>query len=121
MNGEAKYVMVCKDRGVPGEKTKFFFMDKDWTVQPLSEEKFLYPDAIIERPPEINTCFELASTLSKDFPFVRLDFYIVDHKIYFGEFTFTPAGAMDTAFKFKAPGATEDSDTILGKKLVLPQ
>lgn len=120
MNGEAKYVMVCKDRGVPGEKTKFFFMDRKWNVQPLSEEKFLYPDREIEKPREIDACFDVASKLSEEFPFVRMDFYIVDHKIYFGEFTFTPAGAMDKDFMFKAPGATEDTDTILGRELELP-
>lgn len=34
---------------------------------------------------------ELARILSKDFPFVRVDLYNVDGKIYFGELTFYPA------------------------------
>ena len=37
---------------------------------------------------------ELAATLSKGEELLRVDFYIIDNKIYFGEFTFTP----DTAF-----------------------
>ena len=40
--------------------------------------------------------FELASELSKGIPFVRVDFYNVDGKIYFGEMTFFPASGYDT-------------------------
>ena len=35
---------------------------------------------------------EIASTLSKGFPQVRIDFYNVRGRIYFGEMTFTCAG-----------------------------
>ena len=34
--------------------------------------------------------YELAETLCKDFPFVRIDFYNQDGEIYVGEMTFTP-------------------------------
>jgi hypothetical protein len=33
---------------------------------------------------------DIASKLSKDFPFVRVDLYNVNGKIYFGELTFYP-------------------------------
>lgn len=33
---------------------------------------------------------EMASTLSKGFPFVRVDLYEVGNTPYFGEMTFTP-------------------------------
>ena len=33
--------------------------------------------------------------LSKPFPLVRVDLYIVDNKVYFGELTFTPAAGLD--------------------------
>ena len=32
--------------------------------------------------------------MSKGFPFVRMDFYDVNGKIYFGEYTFFPASGM---------------------------
>lgn len=120
MNGEARYVMVCKDRGCPGEKTKFFFMDRDWNKMPFSEEVFLYPETVIEKPEEIDRAFDIATQLSEDFPFARVDLYIVDHKIYFGELTFTPSAGMDTDLMFVAPGASEDIDAILGRELKLP-
>jgi hypothetical protein len=46
----------------------------------------------IERPDCLETMIELATVLSAPFEFVRIDFYLsVDSKIYFSEFTFTPA------------------------------
>lgn len=38
---------------------------------------------------------ELAESLSKDIPFIRVDFYEVNGKIYFGELTFYPASGFD--------------------------
>ena len=119
MNGKATSVMVCEDRdGV--HHPKFFFMDKEWKKLPYTEEVFKYPDFQIEKPENMDKAFEVAESLAKEFPFVRVDLYIVKDKIYFGELTFTPAAGMDTDFKFKAPGAEKDTDTILGEKLKLP-
>ena len=53
---------------------------------------------------------QAAVALSKDFCFVRVDFYVINNKPVFGELTFTP-------------GATECSQLFLeeqGAKLVLP-
>ena len=36
----------------------------------------------------------LAERLSDGFPFLRVDFYSVNNRIYFGEFTFSPNGGM---------------------------
>ncbi len=33
---------------------------------------------------------ELAKEMSKPFTYVRVDFYYINNKIYFGEITFTP-------------------------------
>lgn len=119
MNGKATSVMVCTDRdGV--HHPKFFFMDKNWNKLPYTEEALKYPDYSIEKPKCIKEAFETAEMLSREFPFVRVDLYIVGEKIYFGELTFTPAGGMDIEFKFKAPGAEKDTDTILGELLELP-
>ena len=39
---------------------------------------------------------EFAEKLSKDIPFVRVDFYEINNKVYFGELTFYPAAGMET-------------------------
>ena len=36
----------------------------------------------------------MASKLCKDFPFVRVDFFVTDNKYYFAELTFTPSACM---------------------------
>lgn len=46
---------------------------------------------IVEKPQNYEQMISLAETLSEGFPFVRVDFYNIDGKIYFGEMTFTPA------------------------------
>ena len=41
-----------------------------------------------EKPELFEEMKELAKILSKNIPFVRVDFYCVNHKVYFGELTF---------------------------------
>lgn len=49
----------------------------------------------LPRPNGIDKMFEIASELSKGQPFLRVDLYNVDGKIYFGELTFYPDGGVD--------------------------
>lgn len=44
----------------------------------------------IPAPKNLNQMIDIASRLSEDFPFVRVDLYNIDGKIYFGELTFYP-------------------------------
>lgn len=47
-------------------------------------------DQDIPAPKNLNEMLDIAVKLSKDFPFVRVDLYNIDGKIYFGELTFYP-------------------------------
>lgn len=112
MNGEAKYVMVCVDREI-GKHAAFYYFDRGWNMMPYSEDYFKDPNRVIPKPDHIDEAFEVAQQLSKDFPFVRTDLYIVDGKVLFGELTFTPSAGMDQS---RLP----ETDMILGKQLILP-
>lgn len=57
---------------------------------------------------------KLAEKLSKDIPFLRVDFYEINERVYFGELTFYPASGFE---KFKP----EEYDKILGDMLELPK
>lgn len=46
----------------------------------------------VAKPVNLNEMIEMAEKISQPFPFVRVDLYNIDGKIYFGEMTFTPAG-----------------------------
>lgn len=74
------------------------------TVCPADHSK------ILDKPKLFNKMIEYAEILSKNIPFVRIDFYNINGKIYFGEITFFPAAGMG---KFEP----EEWDIILGKWL----
>ena len=97
INGICKYVMVCLDREKKEEKTKFIYFDKNWNMKKdFSKDGKEYGDKVkVQKPKNLEKMFEFAEILSKGIPFVRVDFYEVDGKIYFGELTFFPSGGFD--------------------------
>ena len=92
--GEVDSVMICTGRGF--SEKRFFFFDKDWKLRKYNRSSLDLDDNFqLEKPKEIDTLFSLSEKLSKQDPFVRIDFYIIDGKIYFGEFTYFPASGFD--------------------------
>ena len=67
----------------------------------------------IEKPAEFELMRDLATKLSKGIPFVRIDFFDVNHHVYFGEFTFFDWGGL------RCFGGNWDYE--LGKLIVLPR
>ena len=94
-NGKAEYVMLCFDRFK--SETKFIYFDKNWNMKKeFSNDGLKYGESInVERPTSLNKMFEFAEKLSKGIPFVRVDFYEVNGKLYFGELTFYPSAGFD--------------------------
>ena len=93
-NGYVPCVMVCIDRHI--NDTKFYFFDKDWNLLKLNKRgKEASPNFTLPKPKNISEMFKIAEKLSKDIPFVRIDLYNADGKIYFGEITFFPDSGFD--------------------------
>ncbi len=93
-NGIADCVMVCLDRHL-GD-TKFYFFDKSWQLKRLNVRGKNAPkDFTVNKPECMDKMFELAEKLSKGLPFVRVDLYECNNKIYFGELTFFPDSGFD--------------------------
>ena len=88
------------------EGVKVTFFDRDWQVMPFTRH---YPksEKVIEKPKNYELMIELAEKLSKNIPFVRVDFYEVNGKVYFGELTFFPGNGLE---EFKP----EEYDKMLG-------
>ncbi|MBO5928303.1 MAG: hypothetical protein J6Q32_05585, partial [Clostridia bacterium] len=110
-NGEAKYVMVCvgREKGHP----KFYFVDRNWELARINRDSINAPEGFkLEKPKCADKLFECAENLSKPFPFVRADFYIVKDKVLFGELTFSPAGSLDVS---RLP----QTDILMGSMLKL--
>ena len=66
-----------------------------------------------ERPEDFNLMKELASKLSKGLPFVRVDFFYVAGRVYFGEYTFFDWAGLQ-------PFRSRQQDMELGELIELP-
>lgn len=89
-NGIPKVILVCRDRFASSGLTEDFFTG---TWEHLDIRRPNHPNSTteIEKPAELDEMLELSRVLSKDIPFLRTDFYTINHKVYFGEMTFYPA------------------------------
>lgn len=88
-NGKAKYMYV-----VTGRDSDIYYNNYliDWS--PFNEAQFNHWSTSKEKitiPECWDEAVNIAETLAKDFPFVRVDLYIINNKIYISEMTFTPA------------------------------
>ncbi|MDD4689306.1 MAG: ATP-grasp fold amidoligase family protein [Eubacteriales bacterium] len=86
-DGEVKALFIATDRYTPGEETKFDFFDENFKHLDFTNG---HPNAKVmpQKPGKFEEMKELASKLSKGIPQLRVDFYEVDGKVYFGEITF---------------------------------
>ena len=88
-NGVAKNLYVVTSRGVDIRYNNYYI---DWT--PFDGSQFngwKKTDKPLTKPENFENMVLLAEKLAKKFPFVRVDLYNLDGKIYFSEMTFTPA------------------------------
>ena len=86
-NGEPKFALVVSGRGTKEQSRSF--VDMEWNVLPVQRSGKLLDDKV-EKPACCEEMMRLCRILSEGFPFVRVDFYQVDGKVYVGELTFTP-------------------------------
>lgn len=94
-NGKVDNVMLCMGRETG--KTKFYFFDKKWNLLRYNVVGREAPNNFtIPKPKMIDKMFEIAEILAKDFPYVRVDLYCEEEKIYFGELTFYPDCGFDS-------------------------
>jgi len=85
-NGVPEYVVVDIDRYTSHKRN---FYDSNWNYINVSSDTPNFGDKM-KKPEGLDEMLEVASILSNDFPFVRVDLYYVNKKIYFGEMTFFP-------------------------------
>lgn len=108
-NGKPEFIWI--DQGRYSNRTENIY-DTEWNLQPFLLT-YNNSNEEVPRPKNLKKMIELAEYLSKDFALVRVDFYNLDGRIYFGEMTFTSASGVDI---FKP----EEYDLKLGQMLKLP-
>lgn len=92
-NGKAKIIYLSYDR--EGEDCRNIY-DTDWNILPFTWGKNLKrSNNPVKKPKNLEKMIELSEKLACIFPYVRVDFYDVDGKIYFGELTFHQGSGFD--------------------------
>lgn len=87
-NGKPELVLVCFDRK---KHYTTAFYDINWKRIHLRDNE---SKKNIEKPMCFDEMLNIAKKVSKEFPFVRVDFYEHNNKAILGELTFTPAACL---------------------------
>lgn len=108
--GRARCAFTCTGRDEADLRVDFF--DLEWNHLPFTRH---YPNADIPPavPVRLNEMIALSERLAESIPFVRVDYYEIAGKLYFGEMTFYPG----SGFEEFDP---EEWDERLGSWLELP-
>lgn len=113
-NGKPLYIQLNNDRD--GVHYLDFYEIESWKRVPFTYDGYNTSDWTLEKPPLFDRMMEIATDLSKDFPFIRVDFYNYDDVLLIGELTFFPAGGL------RQPMPVESGyDLIMGRDLQLPE
>lgn len=114
-DGLVDNILVCTDR-FSSQGVRYYYFDKNWIFLPYTETKYddIDPESLKKfQPKNLELMISLAEVLSAGLPELRVDFYEINGKVYFGELTFYSDGGFDTTI-------TREADLIMGKKLKLP-
>ncbi len=114
-NGVVKYLYICLNR----HKKPAFNVDYyelDWKPMPIENHyrKWDCSGQKLEKPKNYNKMIEFSKYISKDIPFLRVDFYEANEQLYFGELTFFPGSGFEI---FRS----EEFDNLMGSWLELPK
>ena len=90
-DGVVKYIWVDTERFTNHKRT--FFTPK-WERKKV-KEIYEHADYDIIKPYNFDKMMEFAVLLSKGFSLARVDFYEVDHSLFFGEITFTSGSGVE--------------------------
>lgn len=93
-DGEVKCSFTVTNRFNPTDDIHVTFFDREWNRMPF-ERHYKQEKNEIPKPEKYDEMIKIAEKLSKGFPFVRIDLYEVDGKIFFGEYTFYPGGGFE--------------------------
>lgn len=93
-NGKAKCSFVCTERDNKELGLAVTFFNLDWKKMPF-QRHYRTSNKKIYKPKNYHKMIELSEKLSKDIPFVRVDWYEIKDKLYFGELTFYPGAGLE--------------------------
>ena len=84
-HGKCRYIQVNTDRFVHSRRS---FYDRDWNYQDFAHRK--QRGRVVEEPENLQELLFVAEKLAENFDFVRVDLYVHNGEVRFGELTFAP-------------------------------
>lgn len=112
-NGKVEYLYVS--RGLERHETaRISFLNLDWTCADFHRADYKPFEKLPAKPKNFEKMIELSEVLSKGFPFLRVDLYEINGKIYFSELTFSPGNGF-------MPFVPRKKDFEIGKMIELPK
>lgn len=95
--GNPAFVHIIESKG-----TKHYDLGNyDLDFHFLKTRKDKKPSQNLKMPEHWNEMIRIARILAEEFPFVRVDLYDLEGKVYFGELTFTPGNGMSTHLSYE--------------------
>jgi len=111
-NGKPHSILLCTNRDWSGHSDLMAY-DLLWNRHPEWISSSFRNESGCAKPANLEEMLKFASKLSVNIPQVRVDFYSINGKIYFGEMTFTSNFGM-------MPYYTQDFLEEMGVQCVLP-
>ena len=92
-DGEPKYCQVIRDRNT---KETIDFYDMEWNHMPFVGLNPVAKNGLIPvtKPEHLANMVNMCRQLAAGIPFSRIDWYVVNGKVHFGEITFFPASGL---------------------------
>lgn len=109
-NGKPEFLQVDIDRF---SNHKRAFYNLEWQMLPFSI-RYAISEKDVLKPPQLDEMKDVACMLSKNLLFCRVDLYIHDQKVYFGEVTLIPGGGNE-------PFLPQEYDEKIGSLINIPQ
>ena len=91
-NGKPEFIYVSNDL-VHDRQAQIGFFYLNGKKMPLKREDYTDIPSV-ELPVFFDKMYDVAKNLCREFPFVRVDFFIANGRYYFAELTFTPSACM---------------------------
>ena len=105
-SGKARLIEYHANRFSPNHTQDFY--DTNWNKTSLSQGGFnTVSNLVVDRPICLERMLELSESLAKGIPMCRIDWYIANQKLYFGEITFFDASGFE-------PFDREEDEIMLG-------
>ena len=110
--GKAEFLYVS--RGFEDHATtQVSFITMNWELAPFRRTDYAQFEYLPPKPQGFEEMIRLSEELSKDIPFLRVDWYQVGEKVYFSELTFFPCNGIMRV-------EPAEWDRICGDKIKLP-